>query len=162
MSAKPAPAAILTIGLGALLLAVALTGVTVGFDQLLASSIDIQLHNTYFVAPPYLLILGLFLPLLIGGVGSYLLARRYRSAALALLGLGTMFIGLCSWLLYTLSSPLVGTTVYPPLDPTVPLPVSPERTFDSMLLLVILLQFAAVLAVIGVSYKAGQRSARRV
>ncbi|UOQ72981.1 hypothetical protein [Hymenobacter cellulosilyticus] len=159
-TAKRTSVTILAIGVGTLALAVVLTSAALGFDQLLAPSVDIQLHNTYVVVAPYLLVAGLFVPLLLGGVVSYLLYRRYAPVVWVLLGLGTVFVGLCSGLLYTLSNPLNGSTIYPPLDPAAPLAPSPEKTFDSMLLLV-LVQFAAVLAVIVLSYKAGKRSAQQ-
>jgi hypothetical protein len=159
-SVKQALAPIPTIALGALALSVALTSAVVGPGQLLAPSIDIQLHNTYFVVAPYFLVAGLFLPLLAGGLTSYLLYRRYPPAALALLGLGTVLISPRLWLMYTFSNP-IAYTIYPPLDPAAPLPASLDMTFGSILLLV-LLQLATVLAVIALSYKAGKRSTQRI
>ncbi|WBA40892.1 hypothetical protein [Hymenobacter canadensis] len=62
--------------LGCVVTAVVLAGLLVGFGALLQPQLDIQLHNTYFVLPPYWLVLALLLPLLLLTLAGTMLRRH--------------------------------------------------------------------------------------
>ncbi|AII52244.1 hypothetical protein [Hymenobacter sp. APR13] len=62
--------------LGCGVVAVVLAGLLVGFGALLQPQLDIQLHNTYIVLPPYWLVLALLLPLLLLALAGTALWRR--------------------------------------------------------------------------------------
>lgn len=56
--------------------AILLAGLLVGFEALLQPKLDIQMHNTYFVLPPYWLVLALLFPLLLLALASMALWRK--------------------------------------------------------------------------------------
>lgn len=143
--------------------ALLLAGAVVGFDKLSQPPLDIQLHNTYFVLQPLLLVgvLWILMLLLIGFV-LLLRSRRPLQLHVFLVAISALLIGVTTYLI----SPLVisgmgGWTIYPPLDakelPSAP-PVSP---YQLVLNGVYALQFLAVATLSYCSYRIGKLAAPR-
>ncbi|UOQ66464.1 hypothetical protein [Hymenobacter volaticus] len=103
-----------------LVLAVLLAGISLGFGLLLQPQLDIQLHNTYFVVQPLLLIGVLFLLLLLVFGFLMLLRSQYPlQTYLLLAAVSALLIGIVTLLISSLTtSGMVGWTVYPPLNAT--------------------------------------------
>ncbi|MBC6697389.1 hypothetical protein [Hymenobacter sp. BT190] len=62
--------------LGCIATAILLAGLLVGFQTLLQLKLEIQMHNTYFVLPPYWLVLALLFPLLLLALAGTALWRK--------------------------------------------------------------------------------------
>jgi hypothetical protein len=76
---------LLLLLLGCGVAAITLAGLLVGFEALLQPQLDIQMHNTYFVLPPYWLVLALLLSLLLLVLAGVMLRRRSPRLTYAML-----------------------------------------------------------------------------
>lgn len=72
--------------------AIVLAGLLVGFETLLLPQLEIQMHNTYFLLPPYWLVLALLLPLLMLALAGTMLHRRSPRLTYAVLVVASLLL----------------------------------------------------------------------
>jgi len=139
-------------------LAVLLVGVLLGFDTLLQPQFDIQMHNTYFVVQPVLFV-GILFILFLLVIGFFMLLRsRYPlQTYLLLAALSALFIATITCLISPLiAASMGGWTIYPPLDATETLPISPPNPYQLLLNGIYVLQLLAVATFGYSSYQVGK------
>lgn len=144
---------ILLVGCG--VAAIVLAGLLVGFQALLRPQLDIQLHNTYFVLPPYWLVLALLLPLLLLALAGTMLRRRSPRLTYAVL------VVTCLLLLFaanyaTNALAQLATLAVPPAFPAGSAAAPPR-----WLLLARALHLAAIAGVGYGCYQLGRQATRR-
>jgi len=92
--------------LGSWAISFGLLGWAIGFNQMGARQLDIQLHNTYFVLPPWALGLPIFafFATILTSVRAFKTRFRQRATLVVLLLLGMLSILLASWVGWMLKS----------------------------------------------------------
>jgi hypothetical protein len=92
--------------LGSWAISFGLLGWLIGYKQLWVRQLDIQMHNTYFVLPPWAVALPFFafFATIITGVRAVVLRFRRRSTWLVLAMLGVLWGLLVSWVVWVIKS----------------------------------------------------------
>jgi len=92
--------------LGSWAISFGLLGWVIGFNKLGASQLDIQMHNTYFVLPPWVVALPFFafFATIVAGVRAVKARFRQRSTLVVLAMLGLLWALLASWMVWVAKS----------------------------------------------------------
>ncbi|MCR5888432.1 hypothetical protein LRS06_11770 [Hymenobacter sp. J193] len=140
-----------SVALAALTVSILLVGALLGFGQLLQPVVDVQMHNTYFVFPPYGLVLAVFVPLALLAGLVVRLSRHSLAGLILMLALHVAGISLCSWLLLRIAQFNAVTVSWPA-------PQAAATWMQTEIILVHGLQMLLVASALVLVYRRGRRA----
>ncbi|WP_231403266.1 hypothetical protein [Hymenobacter guriensis] len=141
--------------MAALTVSILLVGALLGFRQLLQPVVDVQMHNTYFIFPPYGLVLAVFVPLALLAGLVVRLSRHSLAGLILMLALHVAGISLCSWLLVRIAQFNALPVSWPAPQPA---PTAPVSWMQTEIILVHGLQMLLVVSALVLVYRRGRQA----